>query len=85
MPVKSKSTIVPGAASSNGKEIAIIFAREYAKLTVADFEPKAGDAAVSKINPTGQRIVAVARDVSGRPEREGLPILEKGIGRSQVA
>jgi DNA-binding GntR family transcriptional regulator len=77
MRVKSKSTIVPGGASSNGKEIAIIFAREYAKLTIADFEPKAGDPAVSKINPTDQRIVGVARDVSRGPEREGLPILEK--------
>jgi DNA-binding GntR family transcriptional regulator len=76
MRVKSKSTIVPGAASSNGKEIAIIFAREYAKLTVADFDPKAGDAAANEINPTGQRVVGVARDVSRGPEREGLPILE---------
>jgi DNA-binding GntR family transcriptional regulator len=77
MRLKSKSTIVPGAASSNGKEIAIIFAREYAKLALADFDPKPGDATASKFNSTGQRVVGVARDVSRGLEREGLPILEK--------
>ena len=76
MRVKSKSTTAPGAAS-NGKEIAIIFAREYATLTIADFDPKAGDAAASEVNPTRQRAVGVATDVSRGPQREEFPIEQK--------
>src|SRR6516164_4570035 len=45
MRLKDKVAIVTGAASGIGKEIAIAFAREGAKVVIADLNQKAADAA----------------------------------------
>ena len=55
MRLKDKVAIVTGAASGIGKEIAIIFAREGAKVAIADLDQKAADATASEIDPTGKR------------------------------
>src|SRR6266849_6553564 len=56
MRLKDKVAIVTGAASGIGKEIAIIFAREAAKVAIADLDQKAADATAREIDPTPKRI-----------------------------
>ena len=50
MRLKDKVAIVTGAASGIGKEIAIIFAREGAKVAIADLDQKAADATAREID-----------------------------------
>jgi len=45
MRLKDKVAIVTGAASGIGKEIALTYAREGAKVAVADLDKGAADAA----------------------------------------
>jgi 3-hydroxybutyrate dehydrogenase len=64
MRLKDKVAIVTGAASGIGKEIAVIFAREGAKVAIADLNQKAADATASEIDPSGKRVIDVAMDVT---------------------
>ena len=64
MRLKDKVAIVTGAASGIGKEIAIVFAREGAKVAIADLNQKAADATAREIDPTGKRAIGVAMDVA---------------------
>jgi 3-hydroxybutyrate dehydrogenase len=68
MRLKDKVAIVTGAASGIGKEIAIIFAREGAKVAIADLDQKATDATAREIDPTGKRVVGVALDVTNEQQ-----------------
>ena len=68
MRLKDKVAIVTGAASGIGKEIAIIFAREGAKVAIADLDQKAADATAREINSTGKRAIGVAMDVSNEQQ-----------------
>ena len=49
MRLKDKVAIVTGAASGIGKEIAVAFAREGAKVVIADLNQKAADAAAAEL------------------------------------
>src|SRR5271157_5529235 len=64
MKLKSKSAIVTGAASGIGKEIALTFAREGAKVAIADLNRAAADAAAAEIRQGGGEAIGVAMDVS---------------------
>ncbi len=68
MRLKDKTAIVTGAASGIGKEIAIIFAREGAKVAIADLDQKAADTTAKEIDPTGKRAVGVAMDVANEEQ-----------------
>jgi len=68
MRLKDKVAIVTGAASGIGKEIAIIFAREGAKVAIADLDQKAADATAREIDPSGNRVVGVAMDVANEQQ-----------------
>src|SRR5216684_4059039 len=68
MRLKDKVAIVTGAASGIGKEIAIIFAREGAKVAIADLDQKAADATAREIDPTGKRVLGVAMDVANEQQ-----------------
>jgi 3-hydroxybutyrate dehydrogenase len=68
MRLKDKVAIVTGAASGIGKEIAIIFARDGAKVAIADLDQKAADATAREIDPTGKRAVGVAMDVTNEQQ-----------------
>ncbi len=64
MKLKDKSAIITGAASGIGKEIAIIFAREGAKVAIADLNQDAADATANEIVAGGGIAVGVAMDVT---------------------
>ncbi len=64
MKLPNKSAIITGAASGIGKEIAIIFAREGAKVAIADLNQDAADATANEIVAGGGIAVGVAMDVT---------------------
>ena len=53
MKLKDKSAIVTGAASGIGKDIALVFAREGAKVAIADLNKDAADATAAEIRASG--------------------------------
>jgi len=62
--LKDKVAIVTGAASGIGKEIALTYAREGAKVAIADMNKDAADAAASEIRAAGGQAMGVAMDVT---------------------
>ena len=64
MKLKDKSAIITGAASGIGKEIAIIFAREGAKVAIADMTQAAADATAAEIKASGAQAMGVVMDVT---------------------
>ena len=64
MRLENKVAIITGAASGIGKEIAIVFAREGAKVAIADLNLDAAEATAREIDPTGARTLGVAMDVA---------------------
>lgn len=61
---KDKVTIVTGAASGIGKEIAQAFAREGAKVVIADMKKDAAEATAAEIVAAGGTAMGLAMDVS---------------------
>lgn len=64
MRLKGKSAIVTGAASGIGKEIALVLAREGAKVAIADLNKAAADATADELRKLGGEAIGVAMDVS---------------------
>ena len=71
MRLKDKVAIITGAASGIGKEIAIAFAREGAKVAIADLNQHAADATAREIDATGKRVVGIAMDVTSEQQVDG--------------
>jgi len=68
MKLEGKSAIVTGAASGIGKEIARTYAREGAKVAIADLNLDAANAAATEIRPAGGQAIGVAMDVTNEDE-----------------
>src|SRR5262249_16413778 len=64
MKLEGKSAIVTGAASGSGKEIALVYAREGAKVAIADINRGAAEAAANEIIEAGGCAIGVAMDVT---------------------
>jgi 3-hydroxybutyrate dehydrogenase len=64
MRLQNKSAIITGAASGIGKEIALVFAREGAKVAIADLNLEAANATAQEIQATGGQAIGVAMDVT---------------------
>ena len=70
MRLKDKVAIITGAASGIGKDIAVVFAREGAKVAIADLNQNAADATAREIDPGGKRVIGVAMDVTDEHQVE---------------
>jgi len=62
--LEGKSAIVTGAASGIGREIGRIFAREGARVAIADLNADAANATAAAIRAEGGQAIAVAMDVT---------------------
>jgi 3-hydroxybutyrate dehydrogenase len=65
-----KVAVITGAASGIGKEIALLFAREGARIAIADLDPRAAEATAREIDASGKRAVGVAMDVANEDQVE---------------
>lgn len=70
MRMKDKVAVVTGAASGIGKEIAHAFAREGARVAIADLNKAGADAAAAELNGGGAHAIGVAMDVTREAEVE---------------
>ncbi|CAN5909173.1 3-hydroxybutyrate dehydrogenase [soil metagenome] len=68
MKLKDKVCIVTGAASGIGKEIALVYAREGAKVVVADMNMTAAQAAADEFTAAGNTAMAVTMDVTSEEQ-----------------
>jgi 3-hydroxybutyrate dehydrogenase len=64
MKLQDKSAIITGAASGIGKEIATTYAREGAKVAIADLNLDAANATADEIRAAGGQALGVAMDVA---------------------
>jgi 3-hydroxybutyrate dehydrogenase len=64
MRLKDKTAIITGAASGIGKDIARVFAREGAKVAIADLNKVAADAVAAEIRAGGGQAMGVAMNVT---------------------
>ena len=64
MKLKDKSALVTGAASGIGRDIALLFAREGARVAIADLDGTRRDATASEIIASGGKAIGIAMDVT---------------------
>ncbi len=71
MRLENKVAIITGAGSGIGKETALLFAKEGAKVVVAEMNEKAGKETVEEINKNGEGFF-VKLDVSNREQAKQM-------------
>ena len=64
MELKDKVAVVTGAASGIGKDIAKVFLNAGAKVAIADLNIDAANATALEFDPSGERAMGVAMDVT---------------------
>jgi NAD(P)-dependent dehydrogenase (short-subunit alcohol dehydrogenase family) len=64
--------IVTGSGGGIGRAIALVLAREGAKVVIADINPKDGEEVVRQMGELGAESIFVKTDVSKRAEVEGM-------------
>ncbi|KAA0597857.1 3-hydroxybutyrate dehydrogenase [Azospirillum lipoferum] len=79
MRLQDKVAVITGAASGIGLEIARTFAREGAKIVIADLNQAGADAAAASLDPTGERALGVAMNVTDEAQ------VEAGMARAVAA
>ena len=68
MNLQDKVAIVTGAASGIGKSIAKLYYDNGGKVVIADINLEAAQATAREFDPSGQRVMAIAMDVSSEAE-----------------
>lgn len=72
MKLENKVAIITGAGSGIGKETALLFAREGARVVVADINEKGGSDTVEEIKRNGSDGVFVKLDASSREQSKQM-------------
>ena len=68
MKLKDKVALVTGAASGIGKEIAIKYAQEGARVVIADMNKEAAEATAAELRKAGHQAMSVAMDVTSEEQ-----------------
>lgn len=68
MKLAGKSALVTGAASGIGKEIALTYAREGARVAIADLRLEAAEGAAEQIRAAGGQALGIAMDVTNEQQ-----------------
>lgn len=68
MQLKDKVAFITGSASGIGKEIAILFAQEGAKIVIADLNKQAADATAAELKESGAQAIGVSVDVTSEEQ-----------------
>ena len=68
MQLQDKVAFITGSASGIGKEIAIMYAREGAKIVIADLNKQAADATAAELKAGGAQAIGVAVDVTSEEQ-----------------
>ncbi|HEX3527249.1 MAG TPA: glucose 1-dehydrogenase [Thermoanaerobaculia bacterium] len=85
MRLDNKVALITGAGSGIGRESALLFAREGARIVVVDVNDKAGEAVAEEIRKAGGQAVYAHADVSKSSEAEAMiRAAETSFGRLDV-
>ena len=85
MRLKDKVAIITGAASGIGREIALVYAREGAKVAIADLNQEAADKTAAEIKGKGGTAIGVAMDVTNEAQVDaGVEATAKALGGVDV-
>ena len=85
MRLKNKVAIVTGAASGIGKEIAMVYSKEGAKVAIADLNLESAKLVVKEIQDQGGQAMAVVMNVTDEAEvQEGVDAVVKQFGSVDV-
>jgi len=85
MRLENKVALITGAGSGIGRESALLFAREGARIVVVDVNDKAGESVAAEIQAAGGQAVYAHADISKSSEAEGMiRAAETSFGRLDV-
>ncbi|HEV7785716.1 MAG TPA: glucose 1-dehydrogenase [Thermoanaerobaculia bacterium] len=85
MRLENKVALITGAGSGIGRETALLFAREGARVVVVDVNDAAGEAVAAELRTAGGQALYVHADVSKAVDAEGMiRAAEAGFGRLDV-
>jgi NAD(P)-dependent dehydrogenase (short-subunit alcohol dehydrogenase family) len=85
MRLENKVALITGAGSGIGRETALLFAKEGARVVVVDVNDSAGDAVAGELRAAGGEAVYFHADVSKAAEAEGMiRAAEASFGRLDV-
>jgi len=68
MQLKDKVAFITGSASGIGKEIALVFAQEGARIAIADLNKEAANATATELKATGAQAIGVGVDVTSEEQ-----------------
>lgn len=85
MKLKNKVAVVTGAASGIGKEIAIVYAKEGAKVAIADLNLDQASQVAEEIKSSGGQAMAVAMNVTDENQvNQGIDKVAEHLGGVDV-